>query len=272
MLETIENRISTRSFQMSGPTMEDDALVEQLLHHIPAFPDAPPVRVIKLRHEDLKSDLSSFAYYGYLQGKADYLVVLMTKQKNSALSAGFALSHLSLELTRLGLENCIVSGTFRRKELMRSISLQVGEVIPAVIFYGYGAERQGLVEKGVKKVFPRRRKEFKDLFFQQNFDYQITKVLEPELMEALKAMRSAPSSINSQPWRVVIENDDLHIYMMNKLSVFHDFNIHLVDMGIGIHHLSAELTHQGIQHDILHYNKQDVHGAKYICTIHMKKA
>lgn len=272
MLAEIENRISTRSFDRLGPNRSEDSLVTSLLEHIPTFPDAPPVRVCKIRHDELNHDLSSFARYGYLQGKTDYLVVMMTRQKRAALSAGFALSHLSLELTRHGLDHCIVSGTFRRKVLLRSIDLQVGERIAAVIFYGHAAEKQALVEKGAKKIFPRRRKEFKDLFFQQNFDYQMTKALDPALFEALKAMRSAPSSINSQPWRVVIDDDHLHIYMVNKSTLIGDVDIHQVDMGIGIHHLMRELMHQGLERHFYQLGKEDTHGARYIGSIQIKKA
>lgn len=267
MLAEIEQRTSTRSFDWVGPDAKEDDLVAELLNHIPLFPDGPPVRVCKLRHDELKHDLSSFARYGYLQGKADYLVVLMTRQKNAALSAGFALSYLSLELTRLGLDNCIVSGTFRRKELLSQIRPQVGELIAAVIFYGHGSGRAGFLEKNAKRIFPRRRKEFNELFFQQNFDYQITKVLDPPLLEALKAMRSAPSSVNSQPWRVVLEAQLLHIYMLNRPPLLSDPEIRLIDMGIGIHHLVHELHHQGLAHRFLRLNKGDAHSAKYLGTI-----
>ena len=53
-------------------------------------------------------------------------------------------------------------------------------------------------------------------------------------------MRLAPSSLNSQPWRAVVDGDTAHFFVAAKARD------NYVDMGIGLAHVALVASEQGL--------------------------
>ena len=84
-----------------------------------------------------------------------------------------------------------------------------------------------------------KRKPFSELFFEDDFN----KPLNPEnkFGEALEMVRIAPSSTNSQPWRVLVKGDKVMFYYKPK------YPITVIDMGIGICHFYETEKYNGFK-------------------------
>ncbi|MDE6295018.1 MAG: hypothetical protein K2M03_03035, partial [Muribaculaceae bacterium] len=91
------------------------------------------------------------------------------------------------------------------------------------------------------------RKAFKELFFTDGFARSLTQ--ENTYADALNMLRLAPSSTNSQPWRVLVENDRVHFYYVPKSPAS------VLDCGIGMCHFY--LTERCNGHDGTFYKESE---------------
>ena len=53
----------------------------------------------------------------------------------------------------------------------------------------------------------------------------------------LEPARLAPSSVNSQPWYFIHEDDKIHVYCVNQKLLKYLGNMNRIDMGIALTHL-----------------------------------
>ena len=60
--------------------------------------------------------------------------------------------------------------------------------------------------------FSKKRDAFSSLFHKDDFYTPLTKKDAGIYSDALEAVRLAPSSLNCQPWRVVLNDEGLHFY------------------------------------------------------------
>lgn len=83
----------------------------------------------------------------------------------------------------------------------------------------------------------KNRKPFDELFFDGDFK----KPLSPEnrFGTALQMLRLAPSSTNSQPWRVLVDGSTVHFYYKPKSEAS------VLDCGIGMCHFYETEEYQG---------------------------
>ena len=86
-----------------------------------------------------------------------------------------------------------------------------------------------------------KREPFSKLFHKEDFYTPMAKRQAGIYGDALEAVRLAPSSRNSQPWRVVLDDDGLHFYTTKN----RDMN--KIDMGIALCHLDCVLEEQRVK-------------------------
>lgn len=60
-------------------------------------------------------------------------------------------------------------------------------------------------------------------------------------MNALEAVRIAPSAVNKQPWRIVKIGNDFHFYEKHTLGNRSgaEWDVQKIDMGIALYHFMA---------------------------------
>jgi hypothetical protein len=155
---------------------------------------------------------------------------------------------LVLYATELGLGTCWLGGSFTRSRFSRKINLKKGEILPAVVSFGYPAEASR--DHTIRRLVGSERRLPREMLF---FDYPSGMPLSTEkagvYAEPLEMVRLAPSASNHQPWRIMKENDSFHFYLnrnrkynpgspLNRLLGIVD--LPRVDMGIAMCHF--ELT------------------------------
>ncbi|NLC32235.1 MAG: hypothetical protein GX781_02945 [Clostridiales bacterium] len=149
-------------------------------------------------------------------------VIIDLETENVLLNAGVCAEALVLEMTSQGLGSCWVQANFRRSEV--DIPLSSREKILAVIPYGHASTDEN--------VSARKRKPLKSLCLDTpdtwpNWAFQ-----------AAEAVRSAPSALNSQPWRFSYSGNTLRLSGRGFGNV--NFGIAALHIECALH----ELQHQ----------------------------
>ena len=85
------------------------------------------------------------------------------------------------------------------------------------------------------------RKDYSELFFNENFHTHLSKEESKEYGEVFEMVRLAPSSMNNQPWRLLKIKDDIHIYNNGSTAMSQ------IDIGIALSHLDLYMKEKGIK-------------------------
>ena len=181
-------------------------------------------QLVQLSDEELrKVDPDDFSL---IINPMSFIAGAIQKSKMVYESYGYLMEQLVLKATELGLGTCWLG--YFNKSFFKGITLAKDEILPAVCVVGYPGE---------KGTFSTRKK-WGSLFFIKNFKTPITKELAGNYAEALELLRLAPSSGNTQPWRVVKETnrDTFHFYKKSIDRHYEKRKLHNIDVGIALCH------------------------------------
>lgn len=229
VIEAMRQRSSVRTYNGEPLSKQDtEALKQSISKSTSPFGGNVSIR---LERFDLKGTQKP-GTYGTITGAADYMLMAFADDKASALSAGFRMEQVVLAATALGIGTCWIAGTFKGKEFDRGQEWPDGESLRIVIPTGYAADKRRLMERLFRKAAGSDgRKAFSQLFFTDGFKKSLP--VDSVFAEALGMLRIAPSSTNSQPWRVLVDGDTVSFYTKS------DKTIQVLDCGIGICHFDA---------------------------------
>ncbi len=178
-----------------------------------------------------------------------FVVVIIKNNVESLLDAGYIFEKFILFIESLGLATCYLNSGFQRESVSLKEPLKEDEIMVLASPIGYPAERKSIVEKGVSALLKStKRKSIDELFFS---DFKKSTVKEQEVRDKLNYVRWAPSAKNSQPWRIVLDQDKAHFCINNKEyhSKRGDFNIHILDIGIALCHYAIVFNKYCFYHD-----------------------
>lgn len=225
IIEAIKERRSVRSFK-EKPL--DEEMISKLQNIIKqSFTLFGGSLTIRLKSFDLKGEFKP-STYGVIKGATDFFLLGIGEGEDSALTAGFQFEQVVLKAWELGLGTCWIAGTYKGSQFDENEKWPEGESLKIICPVGI-AEKPRLIEKMMRAtVGSNNRKPFSELFFEDEFKKPLNS--ENKYVEALEMLRIAPSSTNSQPWRVLVVEDKVMFYCKQKNPVS------IVDMGIGICH------------------------------------
>lgn len=158
--------------------------------------------------------LKKLGTYGTIRGQAGFLIGAAERGPGYLEDYGWALEHLILEATRIGLGTCWIGGFFTRGTFARRIRVSRRERIPAVASVGRIINRDkaqdGLIRRAAGGS---RRKPWQALFHDEEFGRSLAPEETGPWVTALEMVRLAPSASNRQPWRVVRAGRSWHFYI-----------------------------------------------------------
>ena len=177
-----------------------------------------------------------------IQGADTYIAGKVRREPHAEEAFGFSFEKLVLYAESLGIGTTWIAGTMDRPAFEKAAALKEGEVMPCVSPLGYPAQkmslREALMRKGVRAD---SRLDFSRLFFDRSFDAPLQGT---PFREALEMVRWAPSAVNKQPWRVVVDGRSAHFYE-KKSKGYTDasgWDLQKVDMGIALCHYAYGLN------------------------------
>ena len=266
-MELIRQRRSVRTFDGKALKAEDR---EKLLSFAAQIgnPYGLPItwRILSAKESRLSSPVIS--------GTDTFIAGKLRRAPHAEEAFGFAFERFVLYAQSLGIGTTWIAGTMNRPAFEKAMDLEDGEVMPCVSPLGYSAAklslRESLMRKGIKAD---SRLAFNALFFDGSFDRPLTQEAAGELTPPLEMVRWAPSAVNKQPWRVVLNGKSAHFYE-NKSKGYVDgtgWDIQKIDLGIALYHFACGLEAQGIDWRLAVTDPglSAPEGTVYIATIEM---
>ena len=266
-MELIRQRRSVRTFDGKALKAEDR---EKLLSFAAQIgnPYGLPItwRILSAKESRLSSPVIS--------GTDTFIAGKLCRASHAEEAFGFAFERFVLYAQSLGIGTTWIAGTMNRPAFEKAMDLEDGEVMPCVSPLGYPAAklslRESLMRKGIKAD---SRLAFNALFFDGGFDRPLTQEAAGELTTPLEMVRWAPSAVNKQPWRVVLNGKTAHFYE-NKSKGYVDgtgWDIQKIDLGIALYHFTCGLEAQGIDWRLAVTDPglSAPEGTVYIATIEM---
>ena len=182
-------------------------------------------------------------------GTDAYIAGKMRRAPHAEEAFGFAFEMIVLYAQSLGVGTTWIAGTMKRSAFEKAMELEDGEVMPCVSPLGYTAAsmsvREGLMRKGVKAD---SRIDFSELFFDGSLYKPLTEENAGEFSQILEIVRWAPSAVNKQPWRVVMNGDAFHFYERKTKGYVNDgWDLQKIDLGIAMCHFVCGTEEKGMK-------------------------
>ena len=175
--------------------------------------------------------------YGTLKNVRYFIAGVIEDGPLAYVSYGYRMEQLVLKATDLGLGTCWL-GYFDRA-LFPDLQPGEGELFPAVSAVGYVASHRRLAERLIRTaVRAKKRKPREKLFFDGELGRPLSVEAAGAYERPLTGVRVAPSSGNTQPWRVVKEPGKpvFHFHLVQVKEGYQRRRLHDIDVGIGMCH------------------------------------
>lgn len=258
--EIIKMRHSVRTYENKRLSDDNIEKIESYLKEINnskgIFGGEIRVNLVKQNDNDKESKLGT---YGVIKGANYYLTAACDKSQNGLYDLGYLFEKVVLYCTNLDLGTVWLGGTFNKGKFAKAIDLKDNEVLPIVSPVGIEAGQKSFIAKVFGKN-TNKRKEFGTLFFKDNFDTPLTYEEAGEYGEVLENVRLAPSAVNKQPWKVVNENNNFHIYNEGKTEMSQ------IDIGIALCHFEMTAKEKRLSGEFKVLENKDNDKFKYIVS------
>ena len=186
--------------------------------------------------------------YGVIKGAKNFIGATVPNTDLALEALGYSLEHLVLYAVALGYGTCWLGGSFDKSAFSKSMGVKEGELFPVITPLGYPVEKKRVVDSLMRWAAKSdQRKEWNDLFFNENFSTPLTKADAGDFAYPLEMTRLAPSAVNKQPWRVLKQQKFYHFYEAKTLKEGkHSFDIQRVDVGIAACHFDLAAKEKGL--------------------------
>jgi hypothetical protein len=258
--EIIKLRNSVRSYENTELSKEVKEKLQTYLDEINNSEGVFGGKIrIKLVEKDNGDKEIKLGTYGVIKGAKYYLVVACEKSKYDLEDLGFLFEKVILYCTSLGLGTVWMGGTFNKGNFSKAMQLKENEIQPIISPVGIESGKKSILSKlmGSNAL---KRKEFNQIFFNEKFDTPLTYEEAKEYSEVLEMVRIAPSAMNKQPWRILKEGNNYHIYSDSKIEMGR------IDIGICICHFSLVAKEKGLKGEIKVLSDKGHDKYKYVAS------
>lgn len=206
-------------------------------------------------------------------GEKYYIAGKMKYENLAEIAFGYEFEEIVLFLTTKNLGTTWMAGTLPREVFEKAIDLKSGEVMPCVSPIGFINKKMSLREKLMRKgIKADTRLNFNDLFFSKDFNTSLSGDELNKFKDILELVRIAPSAVNKQPWRLLIDGNNIHFYKASSKGFKGEgLDIQKVDIGIAMNHFVQGLKNQNIDYEFK-IEKPNIESfdLEYIATIILK--
>ncbi|MCQ2408465.1 MAG: nitroreductase [Oscillospiraceae bacterium] len=173
-----------------------------------------------------------------ISGETMYAAAKIKAVPHSEEAFGYAFEQLVLYARYLGIGTTLIGGTMNREAFETAVLRESDERMYLVTPLGYPADKMSLKETAMRTaVRADKRKPFEELFFENDFTTSL-KTDDDTILDALEAVRLAPSAVNKQPWRIVKCENSFHFYVIHSKGFANEQagDMQKIDMGIALAH------------------------------------
>jgi nitroreductase len=245
IIEIINKRKSCRTYRHVALTTADKKNLESFIaENSKGFEnEIINFRIIEKNDADKQLKLD----YGMIQGHNTYILGTTKSTTPSRVNYGYLMEKVVLKATEMNMSTCWI-GVFDSK-YFNEISIEEGFDIPSIVIVGYSDDKPTYQDKFLRfSVKASKRQSWNKLFF----NYKLKSPLTPENIkkysDSLEMVRLAPSSGNTQPWRVFFDEtmNEFHFFKKVINKSYELRGIHEIDMGIAMSHFELTSLQNGL--------------------------
>lgn len=197
----ISNRKSVRDFK---DTSIDAKYFGEIERYIEGSKKLIPEIEVEMRmyyFKDCYEKINQSAgYNGFLIQAPNYIIILSDVKEGYIENSGYIGERLILKAEDLGIDSCWI--TFKdSKAIKEKLDISSDKEITAIIALGYEDDRKS------KNKSTSERLGVEEIVFMNEWENNasVTELEERYLLDAFSYARMAPSSLNRQPWRFIID-------------------------------------------------------------------
>ncbi|HDT15365.1 MAG TPA: nitroreductase [Firmicutes bacterium] len=269
IIQTIRERSSWRTYDESRPVEAE--LREEIMKFIKS--NKKTIFGTNVRFELIdtteaqRDELKKLGTYGIIRGASLFLAGTAEKKENSLVDFGYAMEKNILFISDKGLGTCWMGVTFNRNGYSEKMKIKDDEFVAAVSPVGHHKKIRRLKDNAVRWAAKSwKRKNFEDLFFDGDFGKKLERDNADPYRYCLESVRIAPSASNKQPWRIVKDGLNAHLYL-EKTHGYKFSDGQKIDMGIAMCHFELVAREQGLPGEWKAGNPEiESGGREYIST------
>ena len=232
--ELKETLLTRRSIRTYGNVYPTEQQVSEIRSFIEILNQMTEPFHQKCRFVLQTEDFYGIKTFGFITGCKYWIYGVIPRNNPDALKQyGFLFELLLLKCTQMNLGTVWLGGTFTTSSFTAIEYDSSKEYIPCVSPVGIDGKGMEMLSK----VFGgRKRKPWETMFFQSTFETPLIqgKQQSPFSEFVIECIRFAPSATNSQPWRIVFDGKNVHIFGLNKLFKEVDLSIVLCNAHVAL--------------------------------------
>lgn len=246
--EAVRERYSVRNYKEQEVELDKKSAIKFFINSLDN-PFNKKVNFHFLDNNDLMNK-EKLGTYGVIKGAKQYIGTTIKLEPFALEALGYELEVVILYLAHLGVGTCWLGGTFNREGFANAMEVGSDELFPIITPYGYAAPKKHMKEVIMRKMIQAdHRKEWKDLFYKNNFQSPLTIEEAADLEYVLEMLRLGPSASNKQPWRILLKDNVCHFYEYKEpgYSDRFSYDIQRIDMGIAAAHFDLAAKEKNIK-------------------------
>jgi nitroreductase len=258
MIQAITLRKSIRNYKENSVSAEHLQKIKTIINETKPLFDNIPMETFLI--EDGKKITATFkGLIGkYTKVEAPhYLAFTSEIQQGHLENIGFIGEEIVLKLTELGIGTCWVGAAVKEEIFKTIVKVQDKQSYIILIAFGYPVEE-------LKKVTTRKRLDRSKV---------VKGTYENQYETIIQSLIDAPSAVNSQPWKLSINNNKFDLYLENRnlltKKMLKDMNH--IDMGIGLSHLYNSAIELGYKVELKQTSHSEISNSLYIISAILNK-
>jgi len=155
----------------------------------------------------------------------------------SKVNYGYLMEKVVLKATDMRLATCWIG--YFDKDYFPEVIVEKEKEIPGIVILGFSERNRPTLEKIVRfSLKASKRNEWKQLFFNYKSDLPLSHKQVKGYADSLDMVRLAPSSGNTQPWRVFFDESaaEFHFFKKAVNKNYEKTGMHYIDLGIALSH------------------------------------
>lgn len=197
----ILNRKSVREFKKTSIDSKYFNEIENYINNSKKLLPEISVEIRMYEFKDCYENINELAgYNGYLIQAPNYIILLSDVKNGYIENSGYIGERLILKARDLGIDSCWI--TFNNSDTIKEkLNISTDKEVTAIIALGYEDN------KNTKNKSVSDRLSVEEIVFMDQWGKtaSVTDLEERYLLDAFSYARMAPSSLNRQPWRFIID-------------------------------------------------------------------
>ena len=258
MIQAINSRKSIRNYKDKKMSVEHLQKIKTIINDAKPLFDNIPMEVLLIEDGEKITDTFKGLISKYTKVKAPHYLAFTSEIKEGHLeNIGFIGEEIVLKLTDLGIGTCWLGSAIKQDLFKTIFNVKDKQSYIILVAFGYPVSQ-------LKPVVNRKRFDKSKL---------VTGAYENQYETIIQSLVDAPSAINSQPWKLSINNNKFDLYLENRniltKKMLKDTN--RIDMGIGLSHLYNSAIELGYNVE-LKQSCHDVGNSLYIISAILNKS